>query len=160
MRGVETEQPTLLTFVVDGVVLIWIVPFRCFRKTVDSEYWLRHVCPSVCPHGKTRLPLDRFELILMFVYFSKICRNKISLTSDKSNEYCTWKPICIYDHISVNSFRLRNFSHKCCRENQNTRFMFNEFFFLESVVSAISWKLTVEPERPHWQYGAYALHAG
>ena len=29
---------------------------------------------SVCPHGTTRLPLDRFSKNLIFQYFSKICQ--------------------------------------------------------------------------------------
>jgi len=33
----------------------------------------------------------------------------------------------IYDNISV-FLRMRNVSNKLCRENQNTHFMFNNFF--------------------------------
>ena len=38
-----------------------------------------------------------------------------------------------------------------CRENRNTHFMFNIFFFLENfVVYDILWKRIVDPERPHY----------
>jgi len=33
--------------------------FKRLRKTAKSDYWLRHVCPSVSPNG-TRLPVDGF----------------------------------------------------------------------------------------------------
>ena len=32
--------------------------FQARSNTAESDYWLRHVCPSVCPHGTTRLTLD------------------------------------------------------------------------------------------------------
>jgi hypothetical protein len=35
--------------------------FRRVRKIVKSDYWPRHVCPSVHSHEKTRLPQDRFS---------------------------------------------------------------------------------------------------
>jgi hypothetical protein len=36
-------------------------------------------CPSVCPHGTTRLTLDRFWWNFVFECFSKICRENSSL---------------------------------------------------------------------------------
>ena len=30
-------------------------------EIAESDYWLRHVCPSVCPYGTTGLQLDRFH---------------------------------------------------------------------------------------------------
>jgi hypothetical protein len=47
--------------------------FRRFRKIATSDY-LRHVPPSMCPHGATRLPQDGFSLNLIFACFSEICR--------------------------------------------------------------------------------------
>ena len=43
---------------------------RRLRQTANSEYWLRHVCQSVRPRGKTRLPLDGFSWNLIFEKFS------------------------------------------------------------------------------------------
>jgi len=37
------------------VALVLLLFFRCVRKIAKSDYWLRHICPSVCPHWKTRL---------------------------------------------------------------------------------------------------------
>ena len=55
---------------------------------------------------------------------------------------------------------MENVSDKSCRENQNTRFMFNNFFFRKIALFIIP-KNVVETEGPHLtsQHGAYALHA-
>ena len=44
--------------------------------------------------------------------------------------------------------RIRSISDEGCRENQNTHFMFNNFFSENRVVYEIMWKNAVEPERP------------
>jgi hypothetical protein len=51
---------------------------------------------------------------------------------------------------------------KICRENQNTHFMFNNFFSENRTVYEIMLKNVVETEGPQMtsQYGAYALRAG
>jgi hypothetical protein len=56
----------------------------------------------------------------------------------------------------------RNISDKSCRENQNTHFMFNNFFPENRAVYEIKWKNMVQPDRPQMtiQHGARALHAG
>jgi hypothetical protein len=41
---------------------------------------------------------------------------------------------------------IRNVSDKSCRENQNTYFNFNNFFF--SKIIRFVWKYTVQPDRP------------
>jgi len=43
---------------------------RKLRKATMS--FIVSVCPSVCPHGTTRLPLDGFSRNFIFEYFSKI----------------------------------------------------------------------------------------
>jgi hypothetical protein len=56
-----------------------------------------------------------------------------------------------------------NVLDKSCRENQNTQFMLNNFFFPEDcTVCEIMSKNLLETEGPQItsQYGAYALHAG
>ena len=55
-----------------------------------------------------------------------------------------------------------NVLDKSCRENQNTHFMFNNFFFENRAVYDIMSKNMVESEGPQMtsQYGAYPLHAG
>jgi hypothetical protein len=50
--------------------------------------------------------------------------------------------LCTFMIISRRSFlRMRNMVHKTCREDQNTHFIFNNFFFLENpAVYEILWK--------------------
>jgi len=43
---------------------------------------------------------------------------------------------------------IRNISDKICRENQNTYYMFNNFFFENPAVYEIMWKNISERERP------------
>jgi hypothetical protein len=46
--------------------------------------------------------------------------------------------------------RVRNVSDKICRENQNTRFMSNNFIFSKKLaVYEIMWKTTVQSDEPH-----------
>jgi hypothetical protein len=55
---------------------------------------------------------------------------------------------------------MQNVSNKSCRENQNTLFMFNNFFPKKCAFYEIMPK-NVVPERQQMtmQYDAYALHA-
>jgi hypothetical protein len=57
---------------------------------------------------------------------------------------------------------MRNVLDKRCRENENTYFMFNNFFSGNRTVYEIMSKNMEETEGPKMtsQYGAYALHAG
>ena len=57
---------------------------------------------------------------------------------------------------------MRNVSNESCRENQNTDFMFSDFFPENLVVYEIMSKNLVAPEGPQItsQYVAYMLHAG
>jgi len=59
---------------------------------------------SLSLHETTRLPLDSFSCNLILNIF-RICVKKIvvSLKSDKSNRHFTWRPIYIFDHISLSS---------------------------------------------------------
>jgi hypothetical protein len=43
---------------------------------------------------------------------------------------------------------MRNVSDKSCAENQNTHFVFSNFFFENREVYEIMWKNSVEPDRP------------
>jgi hypothetical protein len=43
---------------------------------------------------------------------------------------------------------MRNLSDKSCRDNQNTHFVFNNYFFENRDIYEIMWKNMVEPDRP------------
>ena len=54
---------------------------------------------------------------------------------------------------------MRNVLDKCCRETQNTRFMFNTFFFENRAIYEIMSKNVETEGQQMSQYGAYALRA-
>ena len=83
---------------------------------------------------------------------------KFSLKSDKNKRYfnhCFFSFMTTFCYILL---RMKNILHKKCRENQNTYFMFNAFFFLKS---CRLWD-NVEKygESRGATIGAYELHAG
>jgi hypothetical protein len=57
-----------------GKIHVHKLGYFFWRVRNISKRDLRHVCPSVCPHGTTRLPLDGISWNLIFEYFLKICR--------------------------------------------------------------------------------------
>ena len=60
----------------------------------------------------------------------------------------TWRRFDIYDNISLNYFRMRNVSSRICKENKNTHFISNNFFFFENrVVYETVSKNVLEPDR-------------
>ena len=62
------------------------------------------VCPSVRPHGTTRLPRKGFSWNIIFHYFwQSVKKIQVSLKYDKNNGYFTWAPINTFYHISLNS---------------------------------------------------------
>jgi len=50
--------------------------------------------------------------------------------------------------ISFRSIPTINISHKICRENHNTHFMFNNFFLENRAVYVIKCTNMVQPDRP------------
>ena len=100
--------------------------FAKFRKaTVSFEL-------SVWPHGTTRLRLDGFYFKkVTFEYFSKICPENSSFVRSNKNTLHEDQYIFLIVIGSV-LLRMRNFSDKRCRENQNTHFTFSILFFRKS----------------------------
>ena len=70
-----------------------------------------------------------FREILYLRTFKKYLQKiQVLLKYDKYNRYSTWRPICIYGNISLNSSRNEKCIRKNCRENKNPHFKFNHFF--------------------------------
>ena len=87
-----------------GGILKLVVFIGRFRKIAKSDSYLRRVCPSVRPHGTARLSLDEFLRNFIFENFSKICRKvQVSLKPDNNNGYFAWRPVYIYENISLYS---------------------------------------------------------
>ena len=72
------------------------------------------VCPSVGPHGTTRLPLSR-----KFKFHYNLTRIIGNLDEDLCNFMATARRILL---------RVKNVVDKSCKENQNTHLMFGKFF--------------------------------
>jgi hypothetical protein len=112
-------------------------PFAELRK---SEYYLRHVCLSVCLYVCLSLCLsvrteqlssqwtDFHEIWYLRIFRKPAEKIQVSLKSDNNNS-TLHKDLCKFMIISRwITLRIRNISDKNCRENQNTHFMFNNFF--------------------------------
>ena len=54
------------------------------------------------------------------------------LKSNKKTRHFTRRLLHIYDHITLNYFQNKSVSDESYRENQNTHFMYNNFFFEKS----------------------------
>ena len=63
------------------------------------------VRPPTRPHGKTRLQLGGLLWYLIFegFFWKSVEKFQISLKYDKNNGYITWRPMYIYDIISMGS---------------------------------------------------------
>ena len=75
-------------------------------------------------------------------------KTQISLKPQKNIGYFTWRPIYIYDNISLNSSSYEKcFRQKLYRKSKHTFFMFSNFFHENRAVYEIMWKNTVERGR-------------
>ena len=111
--------------------------FRRVREIAKSDYYLRHVCPSVCLYVRPSVRIEwlgshwtNFHENWYLDIFEKkksVEKIQVSWKSDSNNRYFTWSPIYIYDHISPSSSRMKNYSEKICRENRKSKLTF--YFF-------------------------------
>ena len=101
------------------------------RTTTIS--FARSVCPSVCPHGTTRLQLDGFSRNLIFEYFFRKSLKKIEdwLTLNKNITGPLHEEEYTFLITSRSVLRMKNVSDKICREIKNTHFI------LKNVLSKI-----------------------
>jgi len=76
---------------------------RRFRKTTKSDYLFRHAHLSrlsVCPHRKTRLPLDRFSwnfILAIFTNFVDQIPSFVKIAQCK--EHSTWRLAYMYHYF-------------------------------------------------------------
>ena len=129
--------------------------FMRVRKIKKIGYHRRHVCLFLRRSAwNNSAPTGRIFMGFDIWGFSENLSRKIqvSLKSDKNKRCFTWKHIYIHIYIFVPPWillRVRNISEQCCRENQNTHFVFSNFFFENSAFYDIMWKNIVEPDRSH-----------
>jgi hypothetical protein len=74
---------------------------------------------------------DFHEIRCLSMFWKSFLKIQVSLKSSTNNGYFTWRPMYIYDNSHHILLRMRNVSGKYCVENQNTRFMLSNFFFLK-----------------------------
>jgi len=76
--------------------------FRHDRKIAKSNYEHRYVClptwNNLAPTGHIFINSD-----ILSIFLNSVENIQISLKSDKNNRYFTWRPIHIYDYISLSS---------------------------------------------------------
>jgi hypothetical protein len=80
----------VLYLTLDSVCPLWFLSvFAKLRKATELQ--LTSLCPSVRPHGTTRLPLDGFLWNLIFRFFPPTSVEKIQvlLMSDENTWYFT-----------------------------------------------------------------------
>ena len=72
------------------LVELFCLVFQARSQNCEKRI-LASPCPSVRPHGKTRLPLDGFSLNLAceYFFFKSVEKIQISLKSEKNNGYFT-----------------------------------------------------------------------
>ena len=88
---------------------------------------------SVRPHGPTLLPLDGFhEIKYMSIFRKAVEKIPVSLKPDKNHGYYTKDRYTFMIISRLFLLIMRNVSDKSCRENQNTHFVFSDFFLRKS----------------------------
>jgi hypothetical protein len=75
--------------------------FRRIRKIAKSDYELRHVCPSAWNNSAPDIQIFmNFNTSIIRKSDEKI---QVSLKSDKNNRYFAWRPVLVYDCMSISS---------------------------------------------------------
>jgi hypothetical protein len=103
-----------------------------------------------------------FMKFYIWIFFKKyVGWIQVLLKSDRNNGYFTWRPIYIYDNISLNYFWNDKSSDKICRGNQNTHFI---LFFRKdkkkNMVQPDSPQMTIWRMRfPYWINKATDVHS-
>jgi len=159
LAGFLKSLPQTLTQNSQRLYCITLVSFKALfaklRKATIS--FVMSVCSSVHlsewnNSALTGQTFIKFDIQWFFENLSG--KFQVSLQFDKNNQY-------IFLIISRSFLlRMRTVSEKRGRENKNTHFMQNNFFFLKSRCLWNNVQKYSRTERGHrWQYGALAFHA-
>jgi hypothetical protein len=73
--------------------------------------------------------VDCNESWYLSIFQNPLEKNHVRLKWDKNKGYFTWRPVYIFIISCSVLFRMQNVLDGSCRENQNTHFMFNNFFW-------------------------------
>jgi hypothetical protein len=103
---------------------------------------------------------DCHESWYLSIFRKSVAVIQVSLKWDKKG-YFTRRPIYIFNHTWLSSFKMRNVSSESCTENQNTHFMFNNIFFFRKLCNLwVNMEKYFRMGQATWQYGACRLLAG
>jgi hypothetical protein len=107
-------------------------PSQNFKKRLPSS--CLPVCPSVRPSTRNSAPTTRtFMTFYMSIFRKSVEKTPVSLKSDKNNG-TVHKVQYTFLNISRSVLlRMRYVSCKSCRDNQNTHFLFHDFFFSKNL---------------------------
>jgi hypothetical protein len=95
--------------------------FGRVRKTAKSGHWLRHVCLSVRMKQLGSHSTDFYEISHFRIFRKSAEKILVLLKCDKNNRYFTWRPMYIYDNISLNYFyNEKCFGQKLYRKSKHT----------------------------------------
>ena len=96
---------------------------RPVRKITKSNY---QFFVSVRLHDSHRT--DFHETWNLSILRTSVENIQVSLNSINNNRHFTWRPEYICDNISLNYSENEKYFRESCRENQNTHFVFGNFF--------------------------------
>ena len=142
--------------------VVWLIKFNkphavrnlspflgAFEKLREATInFVTSVRPSVHMEQLGSHWTDFHEILYPSIFRKSVQTVQVSLKSDTNNGYFPRSSIYIYDTFSLSSSQ-NGVTHKSCRENQNTHFVFNNPPAPENrVVCEIIWKIRVQPDRP------------
>jgi hypothetical protein len=85
----------------------WSFSFGRFSKISKRDYGLRFVCLSVSPSVRmVQLGSqwkDFYQILYLSIFRKSVEKIKFSLKSDKKNGHFAWRPMYIYENISLHS---------------------------------------------------------
>jgi len=127
-----------------AVFYLFYITYFCILKLLSSNcnvFWARSQncenkllassCLSVPPStwdnsAPTWRIFIKFDILTIFR--QSIKKLLVSPKPDINNGHFTWRPIYILYHIPLSSSQNKKCFRQNCRENQNTHFMFSDFF--------------------------------
>jgi hypothetical protein len=126
---------------------VFLGAFAKLRKATIS--FVMSICPSVCPHGTTWLPLDRFSWNLIFDYFSKNYRRSSSLIKigQKLRALCVKTTRHFWSYLAQFFLELETFETRVVEE-MKTHILCSVTIVENRAFYEIMWRNIVEPDRP------------
>jgi hypothetical protein len=107
-----------------------LIELRFYARSQNCE---KRLLASSCPLEQLRLHwTDFYEIWYLNIVLKSVAKIQVLLKYDNNNGCFTWRPMYVYGNISLNSSKNDTCFRQSCRENQNTHFVFNIFFFRKS----------------------------